>query len=515
MNDSDTGRVFQQAADQTNDLVMITEGTDGADTRIVYVNDAWLRATGYARHELIGSSPSVLRGPHTGTEAIKRIDAALVDQRLAREELVNYAKDGREFVIDLETTPVRNGSGLTHYVSVGRETSRRRPSEELREKLEEQLFRSQKMESVNALAGGIAHDFNNILTGILGSAELARMSLPSGHPASEDLDTIVQAAQRAAVLTKELLAYTGSGKGAPEVISLNDIVTNILVILRSQMSRSIIVRKALMPSVPYIEADPVQVKQIMMNLSLNASEAMRERGGILSITTDEAELVEEDFDRFVLRPAVPGRYATFEVTDTGSGIDEKIVKRMFEPFFTTKSEGRGLGLTAVAEIVKQQHGGIEVMTTRGEGTTVRVYLPASEEQPRATLASGSEVSRGTQTILFVDDEEMLRSLAQRALEQLGYRVILAADGVEAVRLYREHADVIDLVILDLSMPRKGGEDAYLEMRDVRKDMRVLLCCGYNETSTNKKIAPQHLAGFLPKPFGIDVLAKTVEVALKR
>jgi two-component system cell cycle sensor histidine kinase/response regulator CckA len=515
--DKNDTELLAHAIAQSNDLVVVSE-VDGAEWpgMVVYVNEAAKHRLGYDASEARARSDQLFRSPRSDASALQRLRSAVRAGNGAREELLGATKEGQELLLEVDVAPIKDAKGRTsHYIASARDVAHRKPNEELRERLQEQLFRSQKMESVNALAGGIAHDFNNILTGILGSAELGRMSLTPTHPAYADLETIAKAAQRAALLTKELLAYTGSGKGEEELINLNDIVTNILAILRSQMSRSIIVRKALQPGVPFIEADPVQVKQVMMNLCLNASESMAAHGGILSITTDEAYVGAGDLDKFVHGPPKPGRYATFEVTDTGSGMEAATAKRMFDAFFSTKSEGRGLGLTAALEIVKGYRGGIEVISEPGEGTTFRVYLPASSKQPVADSLREASVNRGTQTILFVDDEEMLRSLAHRGLEQLGYRVILAADGVEAVRLYREHAPDIDLVVLDLSMPRKGGEDAYLEMREIRDDMKVLLCCGYNENIANKKIAAENLVGFLPKPFGIDLLAQTVQAALRK
>jgi signal transduction histidine kinase/ActR/RegA family two-component response regulator len=428
--------------------------------------------------------------------------------------MVNYTKDGKEIWIDLQIVPIRDETDtIGHWVSIARDITKRKQEDQTRARLQEQLFQSQKMESIVVLAGGIAHDFNNILTGILGSAELARMSLEPSHAAYIDLETIIKAAQRAAALTKELLEYAGSGKTAHELVDLNEMVTSILVILRSQMPKSIIVRKALMPGVPAVDADPVQLQQVMMNLCLNASEAMSERGGILSITTDKVTLSKEDVARCLYSPPAPGAFAVFEVSDTGSGMDEATLARIFEPFFSTKSQGRGLGLAAVVNIVKTHRGGIEVISTPGEGSTFRVYLPATAKQWPKEIVERQSQSRGTQTILFVDDEEMLRSLSKRALEQFGYRVLLAADGVEAVRLYREHEHEIDLVVLDLSMPRKGGEDAFQEMHAINASVKVLLCCGYNEALANKKIATENLVGFLPKPFGLETLAQTVQNAL--
>ncbi len=509
----DTTTLLEQTLAQSSDAVAVVE-THRGEARIIFANRAAGALCGTVGEDLVGQHPRVLYSSFSvGTEGLNE---AFSGNDVVERELNGGPRGGKEtwWSIRIAPLPFDNDIGR-HYVVSARDVSQVRGDRLAKSRLEDQLFQSQKLESIGVLASGIAHDFNNILTGIVGSTELIKMTLPHPHPAHEDLDNIMQAAQRAAGLTRELLAYASSNQQPSELINLNQMVTSILVILRSQMSRSIIVRKALMPDVPSVEADAVQVQQVMMNLCLNASDAMREQGGVLSITTDRIELDEEQCDACTyLRPR-PGTYASFEVTDTGAGMTPAQMERIFAPFYTTKPHGRGLGLAAVRNIVKLHHGGIQVVSDPGHGTTVRIFLPASKKHAPATRTVQSSGQGGTQTILFVDDEEVLRSLGQRALERFGYRVLLAADGIEAVRLFREHVNEIDLVILDLSMPRKGGEDAYQEMRNIRTDLRILLCCGYNEAIANTKIAGDNVVGFLPKPWGIDTLADTVQSALSK
>lgn len=504
-HDEATVPLLEQALMYLDQAVMIVEVNSGTP-RIVFTNDAAAALAGQAGDQLLGQHPRALYQPD------RTFDAAFAQPRAQQQE-IKRERAGQEQWLEVRSTPLTDNNQSTHYLLTARDISMHRTDQQAKSRLETQLFQSQKLESIGVLASGIAHDFNNILTGIVGSAELIKMSLPNPHPAEEDLDNIMQAAQRAAALTRELLAYASVNKQPSEIINLNQMVTSILVILRSQMSRSIIVRKALMPDVPNIEADAVQVQQVMMNLCLNASDAMRDQGGVLSITTDKVELDRKECDACTyLRPA-PGVYAVFEVTDTGAGMGADQLRRVFEPFYTTKPQGRGLGLAAVRSIVKAHHGGIQVVSEPGQGTTIRIFLPASTKHLPDRAHHETAKSSGTHTILFVDDEEILRSLGQRALERFGYRVLLAADGIEAVRVFREHKDEIDLVVLDLSMPRKGGEDAYLEMRTIQADLKILLCCGYNEAIANTKIARDNIVGFLPKPFGIDALAQTVQAAL--
>jgi CheY-like chemotaxis protein len=290
----------------------------------------------------------------------------------------------------------------------------------------------------------------------------------------------------------------------------------MLVILRSQMQKSIVVRKALRPDVPPIEADPAEIQQIMLNLCLNASEAMADSGGILSITTDRTNVEDEDRRKFAYGWPQIGPHAVFEVTDTGRGMDATLKERIFEPFFTTKEGARGVGLSVVLSIIKAYRGGIDIDTEPGRGTTVRVILPAAPERERRSVPEiRLRAPAKHQTILFVDDEEMLRSLAQRALEPLGYRVLVAPDGLEAVRVFRENMASLDLVILDLSMPRKGGEDAFKEMQALDGRIPVLLCCGYDEGSAQQKTSGSRFAGYLSKPFGVGTLIDKVRSTLDK
>jgi len=501
-------QLFQHVLDKLDQIVILTRRV-GDELRIVYANPN-VAQLGYNAEELVGAPFNFFGDTAAKTGALAHVAQGepWTDEVLTRPK----ASEPRWFAVNFSGLDL---DGEEYYLYLARDIHQQRGDRELRRRLEEQLLRSQKLESIGALASGVAHDFNNILTGIVGSTELVKMSVPEDSPAVEDLDNIVAAAQRAASLTHELLAYAAPNRSEAKIIDLNQMVTSILVILRSQMSRSIIVRKALLPDVPPVEADPVQIEQAMINLCLNASEAMREQGGILSIMTDSAHLDRQRIAGCLIKPPVPGTYAVFEVSDTGSGMDEDTRRQIFEPFFSTKGNGSGLGLTVVGNIVRAYRGGLELASEAGQGTTFRIFLPAATRQPQAKAEQEGESAHGTQTILFVDDEEILRSLGQRALERLGYRVLLAADGVEATRIFREKAKEIDLVILDLSMPRKGGEDTYQEIRTIRDDAKVLLCCGFTESIANTKITGKNLVGFLPKPFGIDVLAKTVSAALNK
>ncbi len=493
--------------------VLIARSRPNDGYEIVYRNPACVRRTGAAsgssRDRLLCLSP----GPRTDMRKLDEIRHELRAGHPVRAELVDYRRDGEMSWTEFSAAPL---SVPGYWVAVSRDVSRRHESEDNAQRLRELVIKSQKHENTAVLAAGIAHDFNNILTGIVGSAELARMALPPEHAVQADIETIIQASERAAALNREILDFAGPGKGVLEPVYLNSMVTTMLVILRSRMQKSIVVRKALRPDVPPIEADPAEIQQVMLNLCMNAGEAMAATGGTLSITTDRVDIEDGGRGGFAYGWPQPGPHAVFEVSDTGRGMDPALTARAFEPFFTTKEGARGIGLSVVLSIVKAYRGGIEIETNPGGGTTVRIVLPAAPERERRRPEQVQRVRESEHhTILFVDDEEMLRSLAQRALEPLGYRVLVAPDGVEGVRIFRENMAEIDLVVLDLSMPRKGGEDAFREMNALDAGVPVLLCCGYDEASAQEKTQGALFAGYLAKPFGVGTLIETVRATLAK
>jgi two-component system, cell cycle sensor histidine kinase and response regulator CckA len=385
-----------------------------------------------------------------------------------------------------------------------------------RRRVEEQLRQAQKLESVALLAGGIAHDFNNLLVGIVGNASLAEDLLPPGSPALSVIRQVAKAGEQAAHLTRQMLAYAGKGQFVVEAVSLTDLVLETSPLVESTISRKTPIHLHLENPAPLIEADPSQMQQILMNLTLNAAEAMGSKAGVISISTGEMALDEALIEqRLALWPARPGRYAYLEVSDNGCGMGAATTARIFDPFFTTKFHGRGLGLAAVAGIVRALKGGIELETAPNRGSRFRVLLPASESGATNRVPSkpvGGEL-RGHETLLVVDDEAVVREFAKLCLERYGYRVLAAASGEEAVRALQA-VPAVDLVILDLSMPGMSGEETLPRLREVAAGVRVTVSSGYSEDEALRFFGGQHVAGFIQKPYTLRDLARHVRRALE-
>ncbi len=391
----------------------------------------------------------------------------------------------------------------------------RHAAEEERRRLEAQVQHAQKLESLGVMAGGIAHDFNNLLVAILGNAGLALSELPPDSPAHETVRDIETAAQRAAELTRQLLAYSGKGRFVVLPLDLNAIVDEMTHLFEVTVSKKAILRYDLSPGIPAVEGDATQLRQVIMNLILNASEALGDHGGTVAISTGVVVLGHGDLARIPAGEQLSaGTYAYVEVADTGSGMSPQTRDRIFEPFFTTKFTGRGLGLAAVLGIVRGHRGTIQVESQVGNGSRFRVLLPAADEPAESVphVISAPTTVRMNGTVLVADDEMSVRVLASKLLKRMGFEVILATDGAEAVRLFRERADRISLVLLDMTMPEMGGEEVFTEIRRLCPDVKVILSSGYNEQDVIKDFAGLGLAGFLQKPYRLEELsAKVVEV----
>lgn len=382
-----------------------------------------------------------------------------------------------------------------------------------RKRLEQQVQQLQRFEAIGRLAGGIAHDFNNALGVILGWSQLAYEELPEGSPTRRKLRMIGQQAQSSAGLSRQLLAFARRQVLQPANLNLSDLVSQTKTLLESLIGDEIDFTVTLAPNLHTIRADPSQIEQVLMNLCLNARDAMPQAGR-LTIRAENVDLSEE-FCR-IHSYGAPGRYVLTEVSDTGVGMDAATVERIFEPFFTTKEMGRGtgLGLATVYGIVKQHGGFVNVYSEPGQGTTFRVYLPAAYGAPDKPRAPLPEQIRGdTETILVADDHEALRDLAREALSSQGYRVIVAKNGQEAVDLFKANSKRIALVILDVTMPILNGREAHSQMRAVAPDIPVLFTTGHSAESASLETNILEGAAFLQKPYDLGLLHRVVRSTL--
>ncbi len=466
---------------------------------------------GYARDEMLRLSVTDIV-----PEDIAQQLPVLMEKNLNKGgffiEALGKRKNGEVFPAEVSSLTVTLGEHTLILVSVRDITEMKRVREE-REKLDVQIRQTQKLESLGVLAGGIAHDFNNLLTGILGYASLALMTLSPVSPARANIQQVETAARRAADLTKQLLAYSGKGKFVIEAIRLSELVEEMTHLLEVSVAKKCAIRHHFAAGTPRIEADVTQMRQVVMNLVINASEAIGDRNGVIAISTgcmhcDRAYLSETYLDEEL----PPGRYVFIEVSDTGCGMTPETQARLFDPFFTTKFAGRGLGLAALLGIVRGHRGAVKVYSEMDKGSAFKVLFPAFEEPLAPTdddLPPENVEWRGVGLILVVDDEVVVRELATEALQSVGFNVLTAQDGAEAVIMFRQHAKDVRAVILDLTMPNMDGLEAFSELRRIRANVPVILSSGYNEQDATERFAGKGLAGFLHKPYRVDDLLDIV------
>jgi PAS domain S-box-containing protein len=477
---------------------------------ILACNDAFCAAVGYAREEVVGKKTSELS---TWLDLSQR-DAMYAT--LAQGKSVDWLeckmrrRDGQVRTAQIFACPFELG-GKAVVLSLGRDITEQR-------NLEQQMLHSQKLESLGVLAGGIAHDFNNLLTGILGNADLAKTEMSPLAPSRASLEGIEVAARRAADLCRQLLAYSGRGRFIVEPMDLRELVEEMGHLLLVSISKKVVLKYHFTDGIPAVDADATQLRQVIMNLIVNASEAIGERSGVISVTVGLAHC-QSDYLKscFGADRLAPGDYVYVEVADTGHGMDKSTLDRIFDPFFSTKFTGRGLGLAAVLGIMRGHHGAIKVYSEPVRGTTFKLLFPASEGtasklQPKSMVSVGYH---GSGKILLADDEETIRNLGRRMLQRAGFEVIVAADGREAIQMFASHKDSISLVILDLTMPHLDGEACYRELRQLQPGVKVILSSGYNEQDVVNRFAGKGLAGFVQKPYTTEELLAKIREALQK
>jgi two-component system cell cycle sensor histidine kinase/response regulator CckA len=405
--------------------------------------------------------------------------------------------------------PLRDASGAIYAVcGIATDITKRKHSEERWREM-------QKLESLGLLAGGVAHRFNNLLTGVLGSADLIQEMLDSNHPASELAKGILQTGQQLAHLTSQILASAGKGRFVLESLDLSKMVYGMRELLHASIPKTAALHLDLEQDLPVMKADRNQTKQIVLNLVVNAGEAIGDGTGEITVRTRSREVD----DRYLrTNPDAtglsPGEYVVLQVCDTGCGMDTEVKAKIFEPFFTTKFLGRGLGLAAVAGIVRGHQGAVIVSSHPGKGSAFEVALPVTARPGRAQPAPApAATNKSLGLVLVIDDEPIVRQAARLALERKGYSVLEADDGLAALDIFRRYRAKIDLAILDLTMPGMSGEETLDELRKIRPEVKVLLSSGYIEDASMTVFQGQHISGFLQKPYTAATLAETVKCAL--
>lgn len=403
------------------------------------------------------------------------------------------------------------------FVTLFQDITQRRRAEEERQRFQAQLQHTQKLESLGILAGGIAHDFNNLLVAIMGNADLALMDLSESSPARQSVEGVQTAARRASELCRQLLAYSGKGRFIVEPLDLSHLVQEMSQLLNVFISKKASLRFDLAPTLPCIEGDASQLRQIIMNLLTNASEAIGDRQGSILLRTGVVECEEADLQNLFGAEDLPaGCYVFLEIGDNGCGMDAETRSRIFDPFFTTKFAGRGLGLAAVQGIVRGHRGAIKVYSEPEEGTSFKLLFPACPDLKStraATVATPSEWKTQAR-VLLVDDDPSVLGVGRRLLERMGLEVQTAGDGVQALETLATDC-AFDVVVLDMTMPRMSGEEAFREIRRMHPDLTVLMCSGYNEQEAISGLVGRGLAGFVQKPYTLQSLRSGIQKALER
>ena len=472
---------------------------------IEYVNPAFEKITGYSRNEVIGRNIELMdSGQHSKTLLSSIIDT-LQRGEIWQGRVVNKHKDNSLYETEATVSPIKNNIGeITNYVSLQRDVSH-----EVR--LESQLRQAQKMEAIGTLAGGIAHDFNNLLMGIQGNISLSLLDIDAGSPLLKNLKKIEQYIQNGVDLTKQLLGFARGGKYEISLLNINELLKEQNLMF-SRTNKEVIFEDKLAPNLWSVEVDRGQIEQVLMNLYLNALQAMP-GGGTLITRTGHVKIDKDQYNPYYVKA---GKYVKVTIEDTGIGMSEEVQQRIFDPFFTTKEMGRGtgLGLASVYGIVKNHEGFINVYSKKGKGTRFEVYLPASGKGVPHKQKVKEEFVEGKETVLLVDDETMILDVAERMLGKLGYTVFTARDGKEAIAVFQKFQDKIDVIILDMIMPKMGGGETFDRIKKMKPDIKVLLSSGYSISGQATEILNRGCNGFIQKPFNLQNLSQNLRSILE-
>jgi two-component system cell cycle sensor histidine kinase/response regulator CckA len=486
--------------------------THDLEGHFLTVNRAASQTLGYKTEELIGRPISDFMLPEYRPAFYDEYLTEIKNKGSLDGVSKYLAKDGTKHYIEYRNVLVKERQQEPFVYGSGREITERILSQREVRKLEQQLYNSQKMEAIGTLAGGIAHDFNNLLMGILGNASLILLQIDSSNPYYEKLKNIQQYVQNGADLTKQLLGFARGGKYEVKPTDLNKMIKKGSEMF-GRTKKEVVIYPKYQKNIWTVEIDRAQIDQVLLNLYVNAWQAMPE-GGDLYIQTKNIILDENYVKPYKLNP---GRYVRISVTDTGVGMDETTQEMIFDPFFTTKEMGRGigLGLASVYGIIKSHDGIINVDSKEGEGTTFNIFLPATEEKISQEEPLPKELLKGAETLLIVDDEEMIIDTCKQLLEEMGYKVLIAKSGKDALEIYEKNKDEIDMVILDMIMPDMGGGETYDKLKEINPKIKVLLASGYSINGQASEILARGCNGFIQKPFHMKNLSHKIKEILEK
>lgn len=473
--------------------------------------------TGYKRDELIGKS--FLKLNLLPASQIPKAAKALAKNALGHptgpDEFVLTRKDGSKVHVEISTHPIKIKNKKL-VIGIARDISQRKHDEEEKTKLEEQLFHAQKMEAIGQLAGGIAHDFNNMLGAISGYAEMIKRKFAENNPTLEKYITrVLDAAVRSADLTSKLLAFARKGKYEIVAVNIHETIQEVINLLEHIIDKRIKINMHFNANPATVMGDTSQLQNAILNIAVNALDAMPE-GGVLTFATDITRL-DEEFISTRSYKIIPGKYLRVSVTDTGIGMDEETRARVFEPFFTTKDlgKGTGLGLASTYGVIKNHDGYIEVKSEKSKGTAFEIYLPFVDKPSKKTMTVSEKPQKGKGTILVIDDEELIREITKDVLGELGYTAITCNDGEQAIEYYKKHHKGIDLVIIDIILPKINGYDCFIELKKVNPHVKAIVSSGQATNDEVEKLITEGAFGFVQKPYEINYLSKMISKALSK
>jgi PAS domain S-box-containing protein len=483
------------------------------DGKIVFVNNQCVQLMAAANKEdLIGKSVIQFVHPDNRAMVIERMKQLAIDGKplpTAEEKFIRL--DGTSVDVEVRAVPTNYKQKPAVQLIVQDITERKNNEQALRQ--------AQKLESIGTLAGGIAHDFNNLMNAVLGQSSIALNKLPKESPAANNIQKAIKAGERVADLTKQLLAYSGRGRFVIDEIDLNKLVKENVAMLEVSIPKTTQLRYELGNPSPHIMGDISQIQQVIMNLIINAGEAMGSHPGFITIHTNRIELPENNsaYSKYSVTPIAAGSYAMLQVKDNGSGISEETLARIFDPFFTTKFTGRGLGLAAVLGIIKGHKGGLRIESEVGKGTMFEIIWPLVEASTISNITEKKEIEVNGEgkTILVIDDEFTVIELVNDVLSESNFKVMSALDPIKGIDLYRQHHQTITMVVLDYSMPHMDGKAAFEKLLEINKEVKVLLCSGYTEEETMSVFGIDRPTGFFHKPYMPDALLERVGEIVSR